>query len=109
MRSGLGTALAEDLDGAFEEVVISFQAGLYAFAVSLCGDLGRGEEIVQEALIRAYRALKTKEVGILVRPGDVFVVESGGGGGYGDPRERPAAARAYDVENELVTRRGKKR
>ncbi len=33
------------------------------------------------------RAIKTKEVGIAVRPGDVFRVESGGGGGWGDPGE----------------------
>ena len=39
---------------------------------------------------RRDRVLKTKEVGIPVRPGDVFLVESGGGGGYGDPRQRDA-------------------
>jgi N-methylhydantoinase B len=54
---------------------------------------------------RRDRALRTKEVGIVVRPGDVFLVESGGGGGYGDPRQRTAAARAYDRENGFVTRR----
>src|SRR5215467_13387527 len=52
---------------------------------------------------RPDRVLKTKEVGILVRPGDVFVVESGGGGGYGDPGERADEARAYDLENGFVT------
>jgi N-methylhydantoinase B/oxoprolinase/acetone carboxylase alpha subunit len=34
----------------------------------------------------------------------VFLVESGGGGGYGDPRRRAPAARAYDRENGFVTR-----
>jgi len=53
---------------------------------------------------RPDRILRTKEVGIVVRPGDVFLVESGGGGGYGNPRERAAAARAYDRENGFVTR-----
>jgi N-methylhydantoinase B len=52
---------------------------------------------------RSDRVLKTKEVGVPVRPGDVFLVESGGGGGYGDPRKRSASARAYDRENEFVT------
>jgi N-methylhydantoinase B len=51
------------------------------------------------------RALKTKEVGVVVRPGDVFVVESGGGGGWGDPRRRPADLRATDLENEYVSSR----
>jgi N-methylhydantoinase B len=55
---------------------------------------------------RPDRVLKTKEVGVLVRPGDVFHVESGGGGGYGDPRKRSAAARAYDLDNGFVTPAG---
>jgi N-methylhydantoinase B len=54
---------------------------------------------------RPDRVLKTKEVGVVVRPGDVFLVESGGGGGYGDPRRRAPEARAYDRENGFVTRR----
>ena len=53
---------------------------------------------------RRDRILRTKEVGIVVRPGDVFLVESGGGGGYGDPRQRTPEARAYDRENGFVTR-----
>jgi N-methylhydantoinase B len=52
---------------------------------------------------RRDRVLRTKEVGVVVRPGDVFLVESGGGGGYGDPRRRAPAARAYDRENGFVT------
>jgi N-methylhydantoinase B len=52
---------------------------------------------------RRDRVLRTKEVGIVVRPGDVFLVESGGGGGYGDPRQRTLEARAYDRENGFVT------
>jgi N-methylhydantoinase B len=53
---------------------------------------------------RPERVLATKEVGIVVRPGDVFLVESGGGGGYGDPRQRTPEARAYDLEHGFVTR-----
>jgi N-methylhydantoinase B len=48
------------------------------------------------------RVLKTKETGIEVLPGDVFFVESGGGGGYGDPRERDPAAILADFENGYV-------
>jgi N-methylhydantoinase B len=50
------------------------------------------------------RVLKTKEVGIPVRPGDVFVVESSGGGGYGPPARRAKEARARDRANGLATR-----
>jgi N-methylhydantoinase B len=49
--------------------------------------------------------LKTKEVGIVVRPGDVFLVESSGGGGYGPPSRRAPEARAGDRANGFVTRR----
>jgi N-methylhydantoinase B len=52
------------------------------------------------------RVLKTKEVGIPVMPGDVFVIESSGGGGYGPPEARDPEARAYDRENGFVTSRG---
>ncbi len=50
------------------------------------------------------RFLKTKEVGVPVLPGTVFLVESAGGGGYGDPRRREPAARTRDRENGLVTK-----
>ena len=46
--------------------------------------------------------LKTKEVGIEVQPGDVFFVESGGGGGYGPPEDRDPSAIKSDVENGYV-------
>jgi N-methylhydantoinase B len=51
------------------------------------------------------RVLRTKEVGVPVQPGDVFLIESGGGGGWGDPRRRAPEARAADLENGFVTRR----
>jgi N-methylhydantoinase B len=50
------------------------------------------------------RAIKTKEVGIIVAPGDRFVMESGGGGGWGNPRQRQANAIAEDVANGFITR-----
>jgi len=49
------------------------------------------------------RFLKTKEVGVAILPGDWFLVESAGGGGYGPPSKRDPAARAADVENEFVS------
>lgn len=49
------------------------------------------------------RFLKTKEVGVPVLPGDVFFIESSGGGGWGDPRMRDPQARAEDLANGFVT------
>jgi len=52
------------------------------------------------------RPLKTKEAGIAIRPGDVIVAHSGGGGGFGDPAERSQAARDRDLEQGFVTASG---
>jgi N-methylhydantoinase B len=52
---------------------------------------------------REPRLLKTKEVGIEIRPGDVLAIRSGGGGGWGRPERRRAEARARDLEQGLVT------
>jgi N-methylhydantoinase B len=52
---------------------------------------------------RPPRPIRTKEVGLVIRPGDRLVLESGGGGGWGDPAERDPAARARDVENGFVS------
>ena len=55
--SGLTAALAVDLDGSYERVVLGFQDRLYAFALRMCGDARDAEEITQDALVRAHRAL----------------------------------------------------
>jgi N-methylhydantoinase B len=52
---------------------------------------------------RPPRPIKTKETQIEIRPGDVLVLESGGGGGWGDPAERDPAALAADLENGFVS------
>ncbi|HYF07201.1 MAG TPA: hydantoinase B/oxoprolinase family protein [Acetobacteraceae bacterium] len=50
-------------------------------------------------------ALKSKDQ-VELRKGDVVTLALGGGGGYGDPAERPAAAIARDIEDGIVTRAG---
>jgi N-methylhydantoinase B len=52
---------------------------------------------------RPPRPIETKEAGLVIRPGDVLVLKSGGGGGWGDPAERDPAAVADDLENGFVT------
>ncbi len=49
------------------------------------------------------RPIKTKETGITIRPGDVLILESGGGGGWGNPADRDPQAIAADRENDFVT------
>ncbi|HUG37717.1 MAG TPA: hydantoinase B/oxoprolinase family protein, partial [Candidatus Limnocylindrales bacterium] len=50
------------------------------------------------------RVLKTKEVGVPLTPGALFLIESMGGGGWGPPRECDPEARAADRANGFVTR-----
>ena len=52
---------------------------------------------------RADRPLKTKETGVVLRPGDVLHAYSGGGGGWGSPAERTADERARDAELGFVS------
>ena len=49
--------LADDLEAAFERLVIAHQDRLYTIALRMLGDPGDAEEAAQDALVRAYRAL----------------------------------------------------
>ncbi len=51
--------------------------------------------------------LPSKATGLPVAPGDVFIVHSGGGGGWGDPAKRTAAAHAADRADGFVVAGGK--
>lgn len=53
----LATALADDLDRAFEALVVAHQDRLYTIALRMLGDRGDAEEAAQDAFVRAYRAL----------------------------------------------------
>jgi N-methylhydantoinase B/oxoprolinase/acetone carboxylase alpha subunit len=43
------------------------------------------------------------KVNFPLRKGDLLVIEIGGGGGYGDPRERDRALVSRDLENGFIT------
>ena len=49
--------LADDLDGAFEGLVLAHQDRLYTIALRMLRDPADAEEAAQDALVRAYRAL----------------------------------------------------
>ena len=53
----LRSALAHDLDGYFEQLVLCYQHQLYGFALRIAGNPQDAEEIAQDAFVRAYRAL----------------------------------------------------
>ena len=55
------------------------------------------------ALGNRERVLGSKEVGIVVNPGDHIVCLSSGGGGFGGPDDRDQLAREWDLKNGYVT------
>jgi N-methylhydantoinase B len=71
------------------------------------GMLGGGDGAPHRYTLRhadgSTRALRTKEAGIVLSPGDVLLVESGGGGGWGDPARRDPEAIAADRAAGLIT------
>jgi N-methylhydantoinase B len=75
-----------------------------------CGILGGEDGLPHRYMLysgnQAPRAIKTKEVGLVIRPGDRLVLESGGGGGWGTPAQRDPTAIDRDIENGFVTRAG---
>jgi len=76
-----------------------------------CGLFGGEDGLPHRYVLRSRgrpdRVLRTKEVGIPIHPGDVIQVESGGGGGWGDPRQRSEGARQEDLFQGFVTARAK--
>ncbi len=50
----------------------------------------------------AETVLRTKQTGVVVKPGDRIVALSSGGGGYGDPSRRSSDAKEWDSRNGYV-------
>ncbi len=103
-RGGLGVAL--DLVMETQTVALANTAGegtRHRATGMLGGEDGQPHRYRLISEGREPRVLRTKEVGIEIRPGDWFEIRSSGGGGWGDPAERSAAARARDVAQGLVS------
>src|SRR5262247_4387938 len=102
-RGGVGAVLRLRMD--IEEPAVANTAGdgvRHAPYGLLGGKDGLPHRYRLESRGRAPRVLKTKEVGVPVRKGDVFLIESSGGGGYGRPSKRSGQARISDRENGFV-------
>lgn len=68
----LTAMLAANLDGSFEQLVSAYGARLYRLGLRLTNSPEDAEEVAQDALVRAYRALTGYEAerirGLLLRP-----------------------------------------
>jgi RNA polymerase sigma-70 factor (ECF subfamily) len=54
----LANRLARDIDAAFPRLVAEHQDRLYSIALRLLGDRRDAEEVAQDALVRAFRAMR---------------------------------------------------
>lgn len=55
--AALANRLARDVDAAFPDLVTAHQDRLYTIALRLLGDRRDAEEVAQDALVRAFRAM----------------------------------------------------
>ena len=55
--TALANRLARDVDAAFPDLVTGHQDRLYTIALRLLGDRRDAEEVAQDALVRAFRAM----------------------------------------------------
>jgi N-methylhydantoinase B len=67
------------------------------------GEDGKPHRYWLQSAGRPDRILKTKETGIVLRPGDVLNAHSGGGGGWGDGKLRTAPERERDKRQGFVS------
>lgn len=52
------TALARDVDAAFEPFVLAYQDRVFAYVLNLTANLAVAEDVAQETFVSAYRALQ---------------------------------------------------
>jgi len=58
-EAALAGALAQDLDRAFEQLVIAYRGQILNFVARMLHDDARAEDVAQDVFVRAYRALQT--------------------------------------------------
>jgi N-methylhydantoinase B len=104
-RGGLGIETVFRIDG--EDVMgVAFGDGIEEQARAF-GLFGGKQGAINEVSLTApdgtVRVPKAKEILRGLPQGTIFAQKAGGGGGYGDPRKRPAEAVLADVRNGLVS------
>ncbi len=103
-RGGPGGELEMAIETATPAIGNTAGDGIkYGAAGMIGGNDGQPHRYWLESKNRPDRPLKTKEVGITIRPHDILHAHSGGGGGWGPPGERTATDRAFDTECGFVT------
>ena len=104
-RGGFGVTLEMKIETGEPVFSVPAGEGKYHTPYGLFG--GKDGMPHMYRIVRAadgsVRELKTKEVGVIIHPGDTLLAESAGGGGFGDPAKRDPDARATDIADGLVS------
>jgi len=101
-RGGLGTVCDLVYEGAEPALLNTAGDGIVVPPFGLFGGspgLPHDYKIISNG---KERVLLSKEVGVVVNPGDRIYCLSSGGGGFGEPAERGAEEREWDVRNGYV-------
>ena len=101
-RGGLGAVCEMVYEGAGEARLNTAGDGVVVPPFGLFGGQPGKPHLYSLISNGAERMLRSKEVGVIVKPSDTILCLSSGGGGYGDPGERPADQRDSDRKNEYV-------
>jgi N-methylhydantoinase B len=102
-RGGVGGVFVLRYEGEAEATLTAAGEGV---AVAPYGVAGGQSGLNNEYRIRRGSetiVLNPQDAQVIVKPGDVIVSRSGGGGGFGDPKERSRALVARDVEYGYIT------
>jgi N-methylhydantoinase B len=104
-RGGLGVETEFRIDGE-RVTAVAFGDGIEPGAEAF-GLFGGSDGILNRATVRhpdgEIRVAKSKQILRDIPAGAVFNEVAGGGGGYGDPFERPANLVAEEVKNEMIS------
>jgi N-methylhydantoinase B/oxoprolinase/acetone carboxylase alpha subunit len=115
-----GLAVRRDLEVLAHEVTVSAMLdrvergawGLFGGGEGRCAALlvrRAGADRFEDFIEAFGTASPSKLAGVVLREGDVVRIESAGGGGFGDPRDRAPELVRRDVRDGLVTREGAER
>ena len=101
-RGGLGAVCEIIYEGEGEALLNTAGDGAI---VPPFGVLGGGPGLPHRYSIvsgGAETVLRTKQTGVVVKPGDRIIALSSGGGGYGDPSHRSSDAKKWDNRNGYI-------
>ena len=101
-RGGLGAICDLVYEGAEPAVLNTAGDGVVVPPFGLFG-ANCGQPHIYSIISDGHeRVLGSKEVGVVVKPGDHIYCLSAGGGGYGEPGGRDTVAREWDIKNGYV-------